>query len=134
MGTHLRQKAESSESDVTARKHTVEEEEEETAWRKRRREEEPDSVSMTTCPRGDGARPCVSIVIRVEQKEGVTWRNVGEAGSHVKEVGLILCFSVRAAVIGPVVSWGHDPKNRPMMDRETDRRGEDKVRDTQWFP
>ncbi|XP_028254759.1 CST complex subunit CTC1 isoform X2 [Parambassis ranga] len=135
MVTHLRQKAESSESDVTARKDTAEEE---TAWRKRRREE-PDSVSTTTCPRGDGARPCVSIVIRVEQKEGVTWRNVG-AGSHVEGAGLILCFSVRAAVIGPVVSWGQDPKNRPMMDRETDRQGEDKVvlmfcgGSARWFP
>ncbi|KAI3375931.1 hypothetical protein L3Q82_016356, partial [Scortum barcoo] len=61
---------------------------------------------------------------RVEQKEGVAWKNEG-AGTHRDEAGLIPCFSVRAAVIGPVVSWGRDPKNGPMTDRETET--EDKL-------
>ncbi|KAI3375572.1 hypothetical protein L3Q82_003709 [Scortum barcoo] len=63
---------------------------------------------------------------RVEHKEGVAWKNEG-AGIHRDEAGLIPCFSVRAAVIGPVVSWGRDPKNGPMTDRETETETEDKL-------
>ncbi|KAG7232668.1 hypothetical protein INR49_008248 [Caranx melampygus] len=54
----------------------------------------------------------------VEQKEGVAWRNTGEGSGGGG--GLVLHFSVRAAVIGPVVCWGRDPKNEPMSDRETE--------------
>ncbi|KAK5848013.1 hypothetical protein PBY51_005669 [Eleginops maclovinus] len=85
-------------------------------------EEEPCSSKRR---RGD-PRPCVSRVIRVQQKEGVAWRNPG-AGSHQEEAGLTASFSVTAAVIGPVVSWGRDPKNRPMADRETESESEDKL-------
>lgn len=135
MVTHLQQRGEESGGDVTGR--TVEEGAKEgcqTAGRKRRREEEPgssshsasSSVTVTTVPVGGGSPPCVSMVIRVEQKEGVAWRNTG-AGLKEEEAGLTLCFSVNAAVIGPVVSWGRDPKNGPMTDRETEKR-DDKVR------
>ncbi|XP_054455418.1 LOW QUALITY PROTEIN: CST complex subunit CTC1-like [Anoplopoma fimbria] len=127
---------EESSDDVTARKQTAEEEETEgaqTAARKRRREADS-SVTVTT-----GPRPCVSVVIRLEQKEGVSWRNMA-ARLKGEEAGLTLCFSVRAAVIGPVVSWGRDPKNGPMTDRETETESEYKVvlvfsgGSARWFP
>uniref|UniRef100_A0A3P9B6J3 CST complex subunit CTC1 n=1 Tax=Maylandia zebra TaxID=106582 RepID=A0A3P9B6J3_9CICH len=102
METHLRHKGEEPGGDVTARKQTVEEEEE-TAGSKRRRREEEEADSGNPWP-------CVSMVIRVEQKEGVSWRNTG-VEAEVQEAGLRLCFSVKAAVIGPVVSWRRDPKN-----------------------
>ncbi|XP_008302181.1 CST complex subunit CTC1 [Stegastes partitus] len=88
------------------------------------------SVAMTTSSVGSSPRPCVSVVIRVEQKEGVAWMNTG-AGTTEK-AGLTLCFSARAAVIGPVVRWGQDPKNGPMTSREAEREGEDKS--ARWFP
>lgn len=119
MATHLGQRGEELGGDVTERKQTVEEEEMEgatTAGRKRRKA----SVTVTTGPVGGGFRPCVSLVIRVEQKEGVVQK--------VQGVGLTHCFSVRAAVVGPVVSWGRDPKNGPVTDRETETEREDKVR------
>ncbi|KAF3861138.1 hypothetical protein F7725_001393, partial [Dissostichus mawsoni] len=90
----------------------VTEEEEELSGGKRRRRGDP--------------RPCVSMVIRVQQKEGVALRNSG-AGSHQEEVGLTASFSITAAVIGPVVSWGRDPKNRPLTDREAEPEREDKL-------
>uniref|UniRef100_A0A8C3A520 CST complex subunit CTC1 n=1 Tax=Cyclopterus lumpus TaxID=8103 RepID=A0A8C3A520_CYCLU len=46
----------------------------------------------------------------------------------------------RATVIGPVVSWGRDPKNGPMTDKETETESEDKVvlvlsgGSARWFP
>ncbi|XP_068569112.1 CST complex subunit CTC1-like isoform X3 [Cebidichthys violaceus] len=141
MITHLSQKGEESRGDVTGRKQTVEEEEETegaaTAEKKRRREAASSSVTMTTGPVSSGSRPCVSMVIRVEEKEGVAWRNLA-AGP--KEAGLTLCFSVRAAVIGPVVSWWRDPKNGPMTDREMETESRDKVvlvlsgGSARWFP
>ncbi|KAK1876034.1 CST complex subunit CTC1 [Dissostichus eleginoides] len=90
----------------------VTEEEEEPSGGKRRRRGDP--------------RPCVSMVIRVQQKEGVALRNSG-ARSHQEEAELTASFSVTAAVIGPVVSWGRDPKNRPLTDREAEPEREDKV-------
>ncbi|XP_077962021.1 CST complex subunit CTC1 isoform X1 [Gasterosteus aculeatus] len=131
MATHLGQRGEELGGDVTERKQTVEEEEMEgatTAGRKRRKA----SVTVTTGPVGGGFRPCVSLVIRVEQKEGVVQK--------VQGVGLTHCFSVRAAVVGPVVSWGRDPKNGPVTDRETETEREDKVvlvlsgGSARWFP
>lgn len=136
MVTHLRHRGEESCEDVTGRKREVKEEDMEggqTAGRKRRQtKEETDSshsvsssVTVTTGP--VCSRPCVSMVIRVEHKEGVAWRNTG-VGLKEGEAGLALCFSVRAAVIGPVVIWGRDPKNGPMTDKETETEMEDKVR------
>ncbi|XP_072232687.1 CST complex subunit CTC1 [Leuresthes tenuis] len=129
MVTHLRQKEEESGHDVTARK--------------RRREEDgtgsSSSVTMTADPVGGDSQPCVSMVIRVEEKEGVAWKNAG-AGSDGGGAGLTVCFSVRSAVIGPVVSWGQDPKNAPMTEREVDREAEQKVvlvlsgASARWFP
>lgn len=127
MVTHLRQKEEDPESDVTVKKKTKEEE---GAVRKKRREDgnsSSSSVTMTTGPLDGDARPCVSIVIQVEQKEGVTWRNSGEGITNEK-AGLQLCFSVRAAVIGQVVCWGRDPRNKPIMDLEADSERKEKVR------
>ncbi|XP_034079034.1 CST complex subunit CTC1 isoform X2 [Gymnodraco acuticeps] len=103
----------------------VTEEEEEPSGGKRRRRGDP--------------RPCVSMVIRVQQKEGVALRNSG-AGSHQEEAGLTASFSVTAAVIGPVVSWGRDPKNRPLTDREAEPERKDKLVlvlsgvSARWFP
>lgn len=136
MVTHLRQTGEESGADVTGGKQTDEEEEEEeeggpAAGRKRRRKEEETgsslSASSATVTTG-GSRPCVTMVIRVEQKEGVAWRNTGAELKGKEEAGLTPCFSLRAAVIGPVVNWGRDPKNGPMTDRETETGKEDKVR------
>ncbi|KAM3857435.1 CST complex subunit CTC1 [Diretmus argenteus] len=82
---------------------------------------------------------CVSVVIMVEQKEGMAWRNVG-IGLKDKEAGLSLCFNIIAAVIGPVVRWRQNPKNRRMMDRETEREKNNKVDllfvglSVRWFP
>ncbi|KAM6959818.1 CST complex subunit CTC1 [Tautogolabrus adspersus] len=141
--THLRQRGEEPGDDVMRRKQTVEEEEDGVTGKKRRRDEAADhshsastSVTMTT---GSSSRPCVSMVIRVEQKEGVAWRNMGvELKSG--DAGLTPCFSVRAAVIGAVTSWGRDPKNGPMTDSEADAEREDKMMlvfsgvSARWFP
>ncbi|KAK2899275.1 CST complex subunit CTC1 isoform X1 [Channa argus] len=130
MVTQLQHKGEVSEM-----KRTIKEEKEgrQATGRKRRRaEEEPDSsVTMVT-------RPCVSMVIRLEQKEGMTWTNTGK-GLKGQEVGLTLSFSVRAAVIGPVVSWEQDPKNGPMTERERETEKGKVVLvfsgvSTRWFP
>ncbi|XP_056299115.1 CST complex subunit CTC1 [Pseudoliparis swirei] len=132
MVTHLAQKGEESGGDVISRKQREEEEEEE-------EEEQAPSAEKKRRRVGGGFRPCVSMVIRVEHKEGVAWRNMA-ARLQGKEAGLTLCFSVKAAVIGPVVSWGRDPKNRPMTDRETETESENKVvlvlpgRAAAWFP
>uniref|UniRef100_A0A8C9ZYJ2 CST complex subunit CTC1 n=1 Tax=Sander lucioperca TaxID=283035 RepID=A0A8C9ZYJ2_SANLU len=123
MVTHLRQKGAEPGGEVTGRK------------RRREEEEEPGSSHSAS----SSSHPCVSMVIRVEQKEGVAWRNTG-AGLKEEEVGLTPSFSVRAAVIGPVVSWGRDPKNEPMTEREKETEREDKVRhlgdsvSSRWFP
>lgn len=88
---------------------------------KRKREEQETaspSAVMSTCPSEE--QPCVSMVIRVEHKEGVSWRNAGVALTE-EQVGLVLCFNVRVAVMGPVVTWGRDPKNRQMLEKEADK-------------
>lgn len=101
--------------------------EEETGGQKKRKLEEPPtdppSAVLSTCP--SGGRQCVSMVIRVEHKEGVSWRNAG-VGLKEGQVGLVLCFSVRAAVTGPVVTWRQDPRNTPALEKETEK--ERKVR------
>ena len=138
MVTHRRHSGEETGGDVRDRKQTAEVKREgsQTAGRKRRRrDEEPDislsasSVSMATGLVGGSSQPCVSMVFKVEHKEGVAWRNTG-AGVEEVETGLVLHFSVRASVIGPVVSWGWDPKNGPMTERETEREKEEKVGNT----
>ncbi|XP_037333826.2 CST complex subunit CTC1 isoform X2 [Pungitius pungitius] len=140
MATHLGQRGEELGSDVTDRRQTLEAEETEratTASRKRRRE--ASSVTVTTNPVGGGFRPCVSLVIRVEQKEGVAQKNTA-AALKVEEAGLTRCFSVKAVVVGPVVSWGRDPKNGPVTDKEMETEQEDKVvlvlsgGSARWFP
>ncbi|XP_041840610.1 CST complex subunit CTC1 isoform X2 [Melanotaenia boesemani] len=137
MATYLKHKEEESGGDVTLKNPT----EEEIIGRKRKREDDDSSsssVTMATCTGGGDSRPCVSMVIRVEEKEGMTWKNTRP--EEEEEVGLQLCFSVRAAVIGPLVSWGRDPKHVPMMDREVDIEKEEKVVlvfsgvSARWFP
>ncbi|XP_042154514.1 CST complex subunit CTC1 isoform X1 [Oncorhynchus tshawytscha] len=66
-----------------------------------------------------GDRPCISVVMCVEGKEGVAWRNEGIA-CEGEEAGLSLCFSVRADLIGQIQRWGRDPRNCPLQERETD--------------
>ncbi|KAF7644074.1 hypothetical protein LDENG_00228610 [Lucifuga dentata] len=139
MVTHLREREESREAKGAARRKRKREEEE--------KEEEEEAelgsshfsnisahfkshsshpASSLTIQSGSGSQPCVSMVIRMEQKEGVAWRNIRMDLTN-KEVGLSLCFSVKATVIGPVVSWGRDPKNSRMMERETDGETERKT-------
>lgn len=128
MATLVGLKAEKSGGGVTGRKRREEEGEDGSApaERKRRRREEEDSVTAAPATAGPACRqPCVSVIIRVEQKEGVAWRNTGAERSE-GEAGLTLYFSARAAVIGPVVTWEQDPKNRPMTDKEV--RPQDEVR------
>lgn len=130
MVTHLYHKNGKS-NDVTGRKQEEEEMEESwTAGRKRRRETDPShpalsNVTETTAP--VCRRPCVSMVIRVERKEGVAMRNTG-AGLKDGKAELTRCFSVRASVVGPAVLWGQDPKNEPMTAKEMMTDTEDKVR------
>ncbi|CAL8377213.1 unnamed protein product [Boreogadus saida] len=61
--------------------------------------------------------PCVSVVMRVEQKEGLSWRNTG---AEREEAGLTLSFQVRAELIGPALKWGKDPKNSLVTGAEMD--------------
>ncbi|KAM9827450.1 CST complex subunit CTC1 [Neosynchiropus ocellatus] len=60
---------------------------------------------------------CHSLVIRVEQKEGVRLKNMREE-PNVEESWLTPCFAVKVTVMGPVGSWKQDPKNCQMTDRE----------------
>lgn len=119
METHLHQKGRDSVADVSGKMERMEYGE--TGGQKKRKvEEEPalppwvPSAAMAAGPVSGGQ--CVSMVIRVEHKEGVSWRN---AGLNEAEVGLVLCFSAKAAVMGPVVAWRQDPQNRPMSEEET---------------
>lgn len=106
---------------VTDRKRDVEEGDEGSATaerKKRRKQEEEDSTPPVTAGL-PGRRPCASVIIRLQHKEGVAWRNT-EAGQSDGEAGLTLCFSARVAAIGPVVTWEHDPKNGAMTDKEVE--------------
>ncbi|CAN9509395.1 unnamed protein product [Ophioblennius macclurei] len=125
METHLSQKgAESAEGGA------------ESSVRKKRRTEEKETPAVAT-PQPPPL--CVSVVIRAEQKRGVAWKNVG-AWQDEENPGLRLSFSVTASVIGPVVTWQHDPKNGTMAEREADKEGRSKVllefsgRSSRWFP
>ncbi|XP_074555074.1 CST complex subunit CTC1 isoform X1 [Halichoeres trimaculatus] len=138
MVTHLQQKGEESGGDVTKGERTEEEE----VTKKRKKEAAADSshsVTGATTSASCRPSPCVSMVIRMEQKEGVTWRNMG-VGLKDREAGLTLSFSVRAAVIGAGVSWGRDPKNGPMTASEADSGRKEKVLlvfsgvSARWFP
>ncbi|KAM4714208.1 CST complex subunit CTC1 isoform 3-T3 [Anableps anableps] len=129
MVTHLRMKGAEPGSD----------EEESSAMKKRRPDEAvSSSVTMTTLPEGGASLPCVTMVIKVESKGGVAWRNTGMGRDG--EAGLELGFSATALLIGPVVSWGRDPRNEPMMEREAGPEREEKVLlvfsgvAARWFP
>ncbi|KAG7232371.1 hypothetical protein INR49_008939, partial [Caranx melampygus] len=63
MVTYLRHKKAESCDDIT--------DEDQAAQRRRRGGDEPPCVAMTMCSVGGASRACVSMVIRVEQKEGV---------------------------------------------------------------
>lgn len=128
METHLNQRGWDSADDGSEKMEGMNEET--SGGQKKRKLEEAaagppsaPSAVMSTGP-SDG-RQCVSMVIRVEHKEGVSWRNAG-VGLKEAQVGLVLGFRVRAAVMGPVVSWRRDPKNRPMLEKESEK--EKKVR------
>ncbi|CAB1429269.1 unnamed protein product [Pleuronectes platessa] len=102
-----------------------EEEKEEGRKRRKKRREEADAPPSASS---------VSIVFRVEQKGGLAWRNMGDEGG-----GVVLDFTVRVDVIGPVVSWGRDPKNVQVTDREIKREEEKVVLvfsgvSARWFP
>lgn len=125
MATHLRMKG----VDLHRNQREEEEGDDEGSCLKKRRcdEEHSSSVAMVTAHEGGDARPCVSMVIRVESKGGVAWRNAVIGGSG-EGAGLQLGFSATALLIGPVVSWGRDPKNQPMMEKEAEPEREEKVR------
>ncbi|XP_068164844.1 CST complex subunit CTC1 isoform X2 [Antennarius striatus] len=122
MVSYLQQNRPASYDEVTRREHTEE--------RTRRGEDSSHSVSSlsatATHPACTGSRPCVSMVIRVEEKEGVAWRNVG-AQLREQQAGVGLSFSLRASVIGPVISWGRDPRNESLTDKEVDTQQEGQV-------
>ncbi|KAM6909380.1 CST complex subunit CTC1 [Xenentodon cancila] len=128
----------------TMETHLREEPREKTKRGKKRRSAHTDppfspSVATTTAPLDRAPMPCVSLVIRVEQKEGVVGKNTG-VGTPMEGEGLVLCFSLRAAVIGPVVNWGLDPKNRPITNREVEQESQERVllvfsgACARWFP
>ncbi|XP_077598716.1 CST complex subunit CTC1-like isoform X2 [Stigmatopora nigra] len=60
--------------------------------------EDKDKSSSTTT--------CVSMVLRVERKDAMTWRE--EESS----------FTVKATAVGPAATWGRDPRNRPIREDE----------------
>lgn len=124
METHLHQKGRDSAGYVSGKMDGMQEEE--IGGQKKRKFEEEGSPSAPSAAMPTGPHSgwqCVSMVIRVEHKEGVSWRNVG---SNEEEVGLELCFTAKAAVMGPVVTWRQEPKNRPMSEKEMKK--ESKVR------
>lgn len=116
---------EGSGEGVTERKRKVEEGDEgsATAERKKRKKQEDKDPATPVTTSMPSRRHCVSVIIRLEHKEGLAWRNT-EVGQSDGEAGLTLCFSARAAAIGPVVTWEHDPKNGAMTDREVEPRYE----------
>ncbi|XP_027866270.1 CST complex subunit CTC1 [Xiphophorus couchianus] len=143
MATHLRMRGAEPGSDNLHRNQTGEEEgdDEGLCLKKRRCDEElSSSVAMVTAHEGgEPPRLCVSMVIRVESKGGVAWRNAVIGGSD-EGAGLQLGFSATALLIGPVVSWGRDPKNQPMTEKEAEPEREEKVLlqfsgvSSRWFP
>ncbi|XP_076009499.1 CST complex subunit CTC1 isoform X2 [Genypterus blacodes] len=99
----------------------------------------PNLSSSDTVQSGCSSQTCVSMVIRVEQKEGVARRNIGMDSTN--KAGFSLCFSAKATAIGPVVSWERDPKNCRLMEREVATEAErEKVvllflrSSIRWFP
>lgn len=120
METHLHQKGRDSAGYVSGKMDGMQEEKI-GGQKKRKCEEGSPSAVRPTGP--NSGWQCVSMVIRVEHKEGVSWRN---AGSNEEEVGLELCFTAKAAVMGPVVTWRQEPKNRPVSEKEMKK--ESKVR------
>ncbi|MEQ2204840.1 hypothetical protein XENOCAPTIV_019310, partial [Xenoophorus captivus] len=129
MVTTLRLKGEESGSDVTHRKRRVEEESGVGINKRRPDEQVSSSVAMSTVPEGGASQAFVSMVIKVKHKGGVAWRNTG-IWTNGGEEGLQLEFSITALVIGPVVGWGRDPMNGPMMKREVEPKREEKVRNS----
>ncbi|XP_054608714.1 LOW QUALITY PROTEIN: CST complex subunit CTC1 [Dunckerocampus dactyliophorus] len=105
---------------------------------KRRRDDEgPEASQSSSSSTTTTTYPCISVVLRLEQKTGVTWMNTG-SGREEQEAGLIACFSAKTTVVGPVVVWGQDPKNRPMKDFEADKEKQVTVvcsgASARWFP
>ncbi|XP_024119088.1 CST complex subunit CTC1, partial [Oryzias melastigma] len=137
MVTYLKHKGEEPGDDVTDEHEDHPKEEQ--RWKRKRREGNEDSSDssssdvMTAVSVGGASQSCVSMVIRVEQKGGLVWKNTEGAE-------LQLCFSLRAAVIGPVVSWRRDPKNKPLTEEEVEPGREHKVQlqfsgvCSRWFP
>ncbi|CAL8326864.1 unnamed protein product [Lota lota] len=92
------------------------EEEEERGEEEREKRVKLDGEQEERLP-SSSQHPCVSVVMRVVQKEGVSWRNTGAQG---EEAGLALGFLVRAELIGPALKWGRNPRNSLVTDEEMD--------------
>ncbi|XP_051947393.1 CST complex subunit CTC1 [Xyrauchen texanus] len=84
---------------------------------KRLREDDADDDVSVAPTAKRPLTPCVSVVFRLESKQGVTFRNCSMSGdAHT----LQLAFVVRATCLGDVQSWSSDPKNCRIRVRERD--------------
>ncbi|XP_076842186.1 CST complex subunit CTC1 [Brachyhypopomus gauderio] len=97
--------------------------------RKRRREEEeeernagdPSDLSRHgNDPRADESSPvpfdpCVSLLFRLDMKQGVAFRNVQMSN---EAQGLALSFVAKATCLGNAQRWDTDPRNRRVEERE----------------
>lgn len=106
-----------------------------------RRERPSDGPESAKRPRADAApeRPltpaaCVSVLLRLESKQGVTLQN-----GSAQALGLQSCFVCRAVCLGDVQSWSRDPTNGRTQEHE--RHGDTQRIDlhfmgscVRWFP
>uniref|UniRef100_W5L434 CST complex subunit CTC1 n=1 Tax=Astyanax mexicanus TaxID=7994 RepID=W5L434_ASTMX len=80
--------------------------------------------------------PCVTLLLRVDTKQGVAFRNLQTAN---QTQGLKLSFTVKVTCLGDVQRWDRDPRNEPMEEREGaggERKMELQFVDSsvRWFP
>ncbi|XP_026093110.1 CST complex subunit CTC1-like [Carassius auratus] len=106
-----------------------------------RRERPSDGPESAKRPRADAApeRPltpaaCVSVLLRLESKQGVTLQN-----GSAQALGRQSCFVCRAVCLGDVQSWSRDPTNGRTQEHE--RHGDTQRIDlhfmgscVRWFP
>ncbi|XP_065131812.1 CST complex subunit CTC1 [Paramisgurnus dabryanus] len=63
---------------------------------------------------------CVSLIFRLQSKQGVMFRNSSVSNTRSHSHKLQLSFTARVTSLGDVQCWNIDPKNRKMQERETD--------------
>ncbi|XP_051737143.1 CST complex subunit CTC1 [Ctenopharyngodon idella] len=74
-----------------------------------------DAADTRTSKRPLTPAPCVSLLLRLESKQGVTLQN-GSGDAHRLQLG----FVCRATCLGDVQRWDNDPKNCRTQERERD--------------